>query len=94
MHFAPDTDESLEFLVALCNTAAGASRSGVDELSTVDELSALLGRYPYSGRIDHDEAELREVRKARTELRQVWILDRDDAVLAVNRILREAKALP
>lgn len=94
MHFAPDTEESLEFLVALCNTAPGASRSGRDELSTVGELSALLGRYTYSGRIDHDEAELREVQKARTLLGEVWTLGRDDAVEAVNRILREAKALP
>ena len=94
MQFAPDTEDSLDFLVELCNTDPAASRSGGDELATIDELSALLARCPYSGRIDHDEAELRDVRQTRSLLRRVWVLDRDDAVAEVNRILREAKALP
>jgi len=94
LHFAPDTEESLEFVVALGNTDPAASRSGGDELATIDQLSALLVRYGYSGRIDHDEAELHDVQRARSLLRQVWVLDRDDAVPEVNRILRDAKALP
>jgi predicted RNA-binding Zn ribbon-like protein len=94
LHFAPDTEESLDFVVALANTDPGASRGGTDELATVEQLSALLARYPYSGRIDHDEAELREVRSTRSLLRRVWVLERDDAVEAVNRILRDGKALP
>jgi predicted RNA-binding Zn ribbon-like protein len=94
LQFAPDTAESLEFVLTLGNTDPGASRSGDDELATVDELSALLARYSYSGRIDHDEAELRDVQQTRTLLRRVWVLDRDDAVVAVNRMLRDAKALP
>lgn len=94
MLFAPDTELSLEVIVALANTEPGASRSGDDELATVDQLAALLVRYPYTGRIDHDEAELREVRQTRTLLRRVWLLDRDDAAVAVNRMLREANALP
>ena len=94
MHFAPDTVDSLTFLVALGNTAPGASHSDDDELVTVDQLATLLTHFAYSGRIDHDEAELREVRETRTLLRRVWTLDRDEAVAAVNRILRDAKALP
>ena len=94
MHFAPDTEESLGFVVALGNTAPGASRSGGEELATVDQLAALLSRYTYSGRIDHDEAELRDVQLTRTLLRRVWVLDRDDAVVAVNGMLRDGKALP
>jgi predicted RNA-binding Zn ribbon-like protein len=94
LHFAPDTEESLDFVVALCNTDPGASRSGADELATVDQLGALLGRYTYSGRIDHDEAELRDVLRTRDLLRQVWVLERDEAVEAVNRMLRDARALP
>ncbi|HWS35609.1 MAG TPA: CGNR zinc finger domain-containing protein [Actinoplanes sp.] len=90
MLFAPDTEEVLEFATALVNTAAGAS----DELSTVEDLAALLGGYPFSGRIDHDTAELAAVREARDRLRSVWTLERDDAVMAVNRILRDAGALP
>jgi len=94
LHFAPDTEESLEFVVALGNTAAGASRSGDDELARVDDLAALLVRYAYSGRIDHTEAELHDVRQTRELLRQVWTMDRDAAVDEINRMLREAKALP
>jgi predicted RNA-binding Zn ribbon-like protein len=85
---------SLEVVVALVNTEPGASRSGDDELATVEQLAGLLIRYPYTGRIDHDAAELRDVRQTRTLLRQVWLLDRDDAAVAVNRMLRDAKALP
>ncbi len=94
MHFAPDTEASLEFVVILANTDPGASRGGADELGTVDQLAALLARYSFTGRIDHDEHELRDVRRLRDEIRGVWLLDRDDAVAEVNRIMREAKALP
>jgi predicted RNA-binding Zn ribbon-like protein len=94
LRFAPDTEESLAFVVALCNTDPSASRSGADELAEVDQLSALLSHYGYTGRIDHDEAELREVHRARALLRHVWTLSRDDAVEAVNKMLRDAKALP
>jgi predicted RNA-binding Zn ribbon-like protein len=94
LHFAPDTEESLDFVVALCNTDPAASRTGTDELATVDQLAAMLSRFTYSGRIDHDEAELRDVLKTRDLLRQVWVLERDEAVEAVNRMLRDARALP
>lgn len=94
MRFAPDTEESLAFVVVLCNTDPSASRSGADELATVDQLADLLSRYSYTGRVDGDEAELRDVHRTRALLRQVWTLDRDDAVEAVNKMLRDAKALP
>lgn len=94
MRFAPDTEDSLAFVVALCNTEPSASRSGTDELATVAQLGALLSHYLYSGRIDHDEAELRDVHRTRALLRRVWTLDRDDAVEEVNKMLRDAKALP
>jgi predicted RNA-binding Zn ribbon-like protein len=92
--FAPDTEESLAFVVALCNTDPSASRSGTDELATVDQLVAMLDHYGYTGRIDRDEAELRDVHRTRELLRHVWTLDRDDAVEVVNKMLRDAKALP
>jgi predicted RNA-binding Zn ribbon-like protein len=92
--FAPDTEESLAVVVALGNTAATASRSGADELATVDQLATLLTRFGYTGRIDHDEAELRDIRRVRDQLRRVWTLDRDDAVEPVNAMLRDARALP
>ncbi|GIF37906.1 CGNR zinc finger domain-containing protein [Actinoplanes xinjiangensis] len=92
MLFAPDTEEALQFIVDLANTTATASRSGADELTTLAELDALL--LTYSGRKDRDQAELRAVRETRDLLRAVWTLDRDDAVEAVNRMLREARAVP
>lgn len=94
MLFAPDTEENLTFVVTLCNTDPTASRSGQDELTTVDQLAALLERFTYTGRIDHDESELRDIRRVRDQLRQVWTLDRDDAVEPVNTMLRDARALP
>jgi predicted RNA-binding Zn ribbon-like protein len=94
LHFAPDTEYSLDFAVELANTVAGATKSGVDELSTVPELLALVQSYQFSGRIDGTEAELEEVRDARDELRFVWTLERDDAVTTINALLRTAGALP
>lgn len=94
MHFAPDTEEALEFVVLLGDTDPGASRSGRDELETLADLAALLAPIPFTGRIDGDDAELADVRQTRALLRRVWTLDRDDAVIEVNRMLREAKALP
>lgn len=92
MLFAPDTEEALHFVVDLANTAPGASRSGDDELTTLDQLDGLL--VAYSGRKDRDQAELQAVRETRDLLRDVWTLDRDEAVEAVNRMLREAHAVP
>jgi len=94
MHFAPDTEESLAFVVALGNTDPTASRSGGDELDSVDALRDLLTEYAYSGRVDADERELRDVQATRMLLRRVWTLDRDAAVDEVNGMLGDARALP
>jgi predicted RNA-binding Zn ribbon-like protein len=94
LHFAPDTEASLGFAVALGNTVAAATKSGLDELRTPAQLTALVTAERYSGRFDRDEAELAEVRETRTALRRVWTLERDDAVDAVNAMLRDASALP
>ena len=94
MHFAPDTEDSLEFMVALANTDAGASRSGDDELATPRQLADLLALNVFTGRVDGDRAELDEVRATRDQLRRVWTLDRDSAVVEVNAMLASAGALP
>ena len=94
MHFAPDTVESLECAVALANTTPSASRSGADELVTLDQLGVILRTFHYSGRIDSDDRELRDVRQTRDRLRGFWFGDRDEAVHSVNQMLREANALP
>lgn len=94
MQFAPDTIEALAFAVELVNTGSGASRSGSDELSTPAMLTDLLTVHGYAGRFDRDDRELAEVVETRSLIRDVWTHSRDDAVPVVNRMLRDASALP
>jgi predicted RNA-binding Zn ribbon-like protein len=94
LHFAPDAEEALRFAVELCNTVPSASRSGEDELATPDLLVALLHENQYSGRIDGDEEELRQVHETRDLLRRAWTLPRDEAVGEVNAMLADAHASP
>jgi predicted RNA-binding Zn ribbon-like protein len=94
LHFAPDTELTLEFTVALADTMPTASRSGDDELVTVEQLDALVDRWTWSGRRDHDERELREVREIRDLLAALWTLPTDEAVPIINQMLADAHALP
>jgi predicted RNA-binding Zn ribbon-like protein len=94
LHFTPDTEDAIAFLVALANTAPAASRSGDDELATTASLTALVDEHGYSGRFDRDQAELASVVRVRDELRAMWMLPRDDLVGEINRWLREVNALP
>jgi predicted RNA-binding Zn ribbon-like protein len=92
--FAPDTEDTLEFLVDLVNTAPAASRSGSDELSTPAELTALVDRHGYSGRFDRDDAELASVVETRARFRALWDLSLQELVEATNQMLRSANAVP
>jgi predicted RNA-binding Zn ribbon-like protein len=94
LQFAPDAEQALQFAVTLCNTVPTASRSGEDELATPELLIALLHENAYSGRIDGDEAELRQVHETRERLRRAWTMDRDDAAAEVNAMLADAHASP
>ena len=94
MHFAPDTESSLDFAVALVNTSASASLSGNDELASVADLNALVHLHRYSGRFDDDLAELQDVQATRLLIESLWVLPRDDLAEAVNKMLAAANALP
>ncbi|HEY6801134.1 MAG TPA: CGNR zinc finger domain-containing protein [Agromyces sp.] len=94
MFFTHDTESALLFVAALIDTVPEASDSGSDELADPAELIALLDAWEYSGRRDGDARELSEVRDARDRLRELWLLDRDDAASAVNTLLAESHALP
>jgi predicted RNA-binding Zn ribbon-like protein len=94
VRFAPDTEADLNFIVDLGNTDPGASRSGTDELPDPAALTALLTANSYTGRFDRDDAELHDVLEARSHLRRVWALDRDDMVVEVNAMLATAEAVP
>lgn len=94
MHFAPDTEMNLRFMTAMADTMPSASRSGTDELATVEQLDAFLDQWTWSGRRDHDQSEVDEVRATRDLLPRLWRVRTDDAVEIINRMLADAKALP
>jgi predicted RNA-binding Zn ribbon-like protein len=92
--FAPDTEDSLGFTVALLNTVPGANSTGADLLSTLTQLPPLLEEWRYSGRRDGDLAELESVRAIRDRFRRIWSLGRDEIVEEINAILRDSSAEP
>jgi predicted RNA-binding Zn ribbon-like protein len=85
---------------ALVNTMAGSvpGDDDVDRLTTPEELDAFYGSWQWTGsRARGDKArkqELRAVRALRPRLRELWFLDEDAAVEAVNALLRDGNALP
>jgi CGNR zinc finger/Putative stress-induced transcription regulator len=94
LHFTPDAEATVDFLVALANTTPGATRSGTDEMSTAAELTALLDEHGFTGRFDRDASELAAVLRIRDELAAMWSLPRDELAGEVNRWLRGVRALP
>ncbi|MGO4235316.1 CGNR zinc finger domain-containing protein [Pseudarthrobacter sp. YAF2] len=90
MVFAPDTEVALRTVVNLINTAANC-REG---LASVGDLDSFLAAEGFSGSRTRDAAELQSVRQLRGELAGVWTASEDGAVDTVNRLLRDANALP
>jgi predicted RNA-binding Zn ribbon-like protein len=90
MVFAPDTEVALRTVVNLINSAA----NGREELSAQPDLDNFLAAEGFSGSRTRDEAELASVRELRRQLAAVWTASEDAAVETVNRLLREANALP
>ncbi len=94
MLFAPDTTIDLEFLVELVNTVPGATKSGTDELATPADLTAMLTKWRFSGRLDRDQRELEDVHGTRNRFRRLWDLDDHELVTEINAMLAEAHAFP
>ncbi|OKI52827.1 CGNR zinc finger domain-containing protein [Micromonospora sp. CB01531] len=90
MLFAHDTECGLVAAAGLVNTA-GPDREGLPDVPALDEFIAAHG---WSGRHEHTDAELREVRALRPRLRRIWYADTDEVVAIVNGLLRESHALP
>ena len=90
MVFAPDTEVALRTVVNLINSAA----NGEEKLATVADLDRFLEGEGFSGSRTRDAAELASVHALRAELAGLWTSDEDTAVEGVNRLLREARALP
>lgn len=90
MVFAPDTEVALRTVVGLINSAA----NGEEHLATIEDLDRFLQAEGFSGARTRDAAELASVHKLRSQLTELWTMDEDTAVETVNRLLREANALP
>ncbi|MCU1519087.1 MAG: RNA-binding protein [Pseudarthrobacter sp.] len=90
MVFAPDTEVALRTVVHLINSAA----NGRELLATGADLDRFLDAEGFSGSRAGDAAELASVHGLRSILAGLWISDEDSAVETVNRLLREANALP
>ncbi|WP_104043815.1 CGNR zinc finger domain-containing protein [Arthrobacter sp. ZGTC412] len=90
MVFAPDTEVALRTVVHLVNSAA----NGGEGLGSVADLDNFLAAEGVTGSRTRDNDELTSVRQLRQQLSALWTADEDAAVETVNRLLREARALP
>lgn len=88
MTFAHDTVEALESGVFLAN-----SELEPDSLTTLTELRAFFDGFGYTGP-DPTLRDLAPVRGIRSQLRELFLADRDGAVPIVNRILAKQRAVP
>jgi predicted RNA-binding Zn ribbon-like protein len=86
--FAHDTELALAAVVALVNSADDGS------LDDLDGLDRFVAEWGWTGSRRRTPAELEAVQALRPRLRQIWYEDVDGAVEIVNRLLREAQALP
>ncbi len=90
MQFTSDNNLALEFAVHIANT----NRRGIEQLQTPDQLDRTLDEYGFTGRRDHTQSELQEVKKWRDQLRALWLFDEDELTDALNRILAHHHATP
>lgn len=90
MIFTHDTDVALAAASAVVNTRDG-ERELLPDVVSLDEF---VGTWGWTGKRDHDNAELQAVRDLRPRLRRLWELDERGVVQLVNELLREADALP
>jgi predicted RNA-binding Zn ribbon-like protein len=88
--FAHDTEIALAAAAALVNT----DQPEGDLLPDVAALDAFVAQWGWTGPRRGDQTELDQVRALRPRLRRLWDGDEDQLVERVNRMLREARALP
>jgi predicted RNA-binding Zn ribbon-like protein len=92
--FSPDNESVLRAAAALVNTEPGASASGADELTRIEDVASFFTGWGYTGRLERTAAELERVRSLRSELRAYFGESRDRVAERVNAVLAGAHAMP
>lgn len=89
MIFTDDTEETLRSAVWLVNSAEEP-----DTLETLSDQAGFLTEFPYSGRLDRDDAELASLRAVRPRLRAMLLAPRDEMAEHVNAALAQSHLTP
>ncbi|MBQ3358247.1 CGNR zinc finger domain-containing protein [Microbacterium sp. 22179] len=89
MIFTDDTTDALQASVWLVNSAEHP-----DTLETLADEETFLEEFPYTGRLDRDEAELADLRSIRPRLRALLLAPRDEMAARVNDVLTDTPVAP
>ena len=89
MIFTHDTELTLKAGCVLINS----ERVDGEQLGDLDALDAYLDSFGWTGRRDHDSAELKSVLRLRERLGNIWAAadDEEAAVAQVNALLSDTK---
>ncbi|MDT5017678.1 MAG: hypothetical protein QOD39_3838 [Mycobacterium sp.] len=92
MLFSHDTELTLRAACELINS----DRVEGEQLADLAALDAYLDGFGWTGRRDHDDAELDSVHRLRERLGKIWAVARDEerAVGQVNALLSDTQAAP
>jgi predicted RNA-binding Zn ribbon-like protein len=92
MVFSHDTELTLRAACVLINS----DRVEGEQLGDMAALDGYLDGFGWTGRRDHDSAELGSVHRLRDRLGKIWAAagDEDDAVAQVNALLSDTQASP
>jgi len=92
MIFTHDTELTLRAACVLINT----DRVDGEQLGHLAALDAYLDGFGWTGRRDHDAAELQSVHRLRERLGKIWAAadDEERAVEQVNALLKDTRAAP
>ncbi|EHB58321.1 protein of unknown function DUF1470 [Mycolicibacterium rhodesiae JS60] len=92
MLFSHDTELTLRAACALVNS----DRVDGDQLADLPALDAYLNSYGWTGRRDHDDAEVASVHTLRGRLGRIWAAAGDEAraVGQINALLSDTRASP
>ena len=92
MIFTHDTELTLRAACALINS----DRADGEQMADLPALDAYLDGFRWTGRRDHDAAELKSIHRLRERLAKIWEAANDEerAVGQVNALLSDTRAAP